>query len=219
MATISKRIALARRKTWNILLDLRYGAVLRGAVEARYPDRGAYGMHSTPYDALASMFPPGTVADTDVLVDVGCGKGRGINWWLWCGHRNRIIGVELDPDLADRTRHRLRRHGNVSIICGDAVENLPSDGTLYYLYNPFEASTVRAFRDRLAATADHPGAVTIYYYHPLHLAVFEEDPRWEVIDRRPVLPKFWPEMEVAVIRASRSLVAAAGANDVTSRIR
>jgi SAM-dependent methyltransferase len=204
MTTISKRIALARRKTRNALLDLRYGGLLRGPVDTGYADQGAHGMHNTPYDVLAKIFTPGTIGAGDVLVDVGCGKGRVINWWLRCAHRNRIIGIELDPEMADQARRRLRRHGNVSIICGDAIENLPREGTVFYLYNPFEASVLRAFRDRLAELLDDSRRVRIYYYHPIHIAVFEDDPRWEVVDRWPVLQKYWPEMEVAVVEAAQS---------------
>jgi hypothetical protein len=75
MTTMSKRLALTKRKLWNVLLDLRYGGILRGAIENADADQGAFGMHSTPYDVLARIFPPGTIGDSDVLVDIGCGKG------------------------------------------------------------------------------------------------------------------------------------------------
>jgi hypothetical protein len=44
--------------------------------------------------------------------------------------------------------------------------------------------------------------VRIYYYRPLHIAVFKNDPRWEVVDYRPV-HSLWPELKIAVIRPSR----------------
>jgi SAM-dependent methyltransferase len=197
MRAASRRLVLARRMATSTLLDLRYGGLLRGVVETRFGDRGATHTTNTPYDVLAASFRPGDIQASDVLVDVGCGKGRVINWWLASGHRNRIIGIELDPEVAARTRHRLRRHRNVSIICGDAVDELPDDGSLYYLYNPFKAPVVRAFRDRLAEVSR--GGTRIYYYHPRHLALFESDQRWTISDRR-VVNRASPAIDLAVIR-------------------
>jgi hypothetical protein len=203
MATLAKRFAVAKRKVRNALLDVRYGGILRGTIETSYADQGATSAENTPCDVLTEIFTPDTIRSSDVLVDVGCGKGRVINWWLNQGYQNRIIGIELDPEIAAGTRQRLRRYSNVSIVCGDAVDNLPANGTVYYLYNPFGAPIMEAFRDRLCDFLDDSGDTRIYYYHPLHLGVFENDSRWEVVDRRPVNP-LWPEMEVAVIRSSRS---------------
>jgi SAM-dependent methyltransferase len=202
MTTLAKRFALIKRKAWNLLLDLRYGGVLGGTVQTRYAGKGATNTENTPYDVLAAIFRPGTIHSSDVLVDVGCGKGRVINWWLSRGYRNKIIGIELDPDIGDQTRRRLRRYSTVSIIGGDALENIPADGTLYYLYNPFAASVLQVFCDRLAEVLDNSKDVRIYYYRPLHIAVFKNDPRWEVVDYRPV-HSLWPELKIAVIRPSR----------------
>ncbi len=79
-----------------------------------------------------------------MLVDIGCGKGRVINFWLHQGLTNRLIGLELDPDVATAAQQRLAPYRNVQIIVGDAIENLPTDGTLFYLYNPFERPIVEA---------------------------------------------------------------------------
>jgi SAM-dependent methyltransferase len=202
MRAAAKRLILARRMATSMLLDLRYGGLLRGVVETRFGDQGATHTINTPYDVLAASFRPGEIRAGDVLVDVGCGKGRVINWWLRSGFRNRIIGIELDPEVAAKTRRRLRRHQNVSIICGDAIDELPADGSVYYLYNPFKAPVVRAFRDRLAEMS--AGEVRIYYYHPRHIDLFENDQRWTVSDRR-LVNRASPAIDLAVIRlASRA---------------
>jgi SAM-dependent methyltransferase len=199
MGAASKPLIIVKRMATSTVLDLRYGGLLRGVVETRFGDRGATHTTNTPYDVLAASFRPGDIRADDVLVDVGCGKGRVINWWLRGGHRNRIIGIELDPEVAARTRHRLRRHRNVSIVCGDAVEALPADGSLYYLYNPFKAPVVRVFRDRLAEVTRGRDGTRIYYYHPRHLALFEDDERWTISDRR-LVNRASPAIDLAVIR-------------------
>jgi SAM-dependent methyltransferase len=205
MLRISRPLARFRRKAWNVLLDLRYGAMLRGSVATMYPEKGSTETANTAYDVLAEIFPPGSIREDDVLVDIGCGKGRVLNWWLSRGYRNKIIGIELDPRIAEQTRRRLRRYRNVVVITGDAIENLPPDGTVYYLYNPFKLPVVRAFCDRLAKSLDGSKEVRIYYFHPsaASLAVFEKDPRWQIAERRTA-DKLWSKGDVAVIRPACS---------------
>jgi hypothetical protein len=63
-----------------------------------------------------------------------------LNWWLGRGLDNRIVGLELDKGLARVAAERLRRHPNVVIRTGNAIDNLPADGTLFWLFNPFTAN-------------------------------------------------------------------------------
>ena len=74
-----------------------------------------------------------------MIVDVGCGKGRSLNWL--------IDRFPAQPDRRDRARPgalRARRPGgsgaapNVTIVCGDATELIPPEGTVFYLFNPFD---------------------------------------------------------------------------------
>ncbi len=113
------------------------------------------------------------IAPNDVLVDVGCGKGRVLAWWLSRGYRNRMIGLELDPRIAAATAARFAAASNVRVIAGDAVENLPPDGTLFWLFNPFDEPVLRAFRDRLKQCCEE--GARLVYSHARHLAVFSGD--------------------------------------------
>ena len=95
-----------------------------------------------------------------MIVDVGCGKGRSLNWFVERYPANRIVGIELDPELCAQTARRLRRHENVTIVCGDATALLPPDGTIFYLYNPFDAGVRRGSR---SAVLERPAATIVYY--------------------------------------------------------
>jgi hypothetical protein len=118
----------------------------------------------TDYSALPHIFK-NRIKTSDVLVDIGCRKGRVINWWLSQGLRNRMIGIELDEKIANGTRKRLRRYENVSIIHGDASHNIPAGGTLFYLYNPFPKPVVKASKDRLMNIFGERGDITLLYYY------------------------------------------------------
>lgn len=163
----------------NTVMDARYGRLL--AVDPQNWRKGElFDVGNADYVALDRIFKD-RIKETDVLVDVGCRKGRVLNWWLSRGLKNRMIGVELDAEIAEATRRRLRKYENVTIITGDILTNLPEDGTLFYLYNPFPADVMEAFKNCLMTSlANRTDAnkrdVRIVYYNCKHLDVFRNEP-------------------------------------------
>jgi SAM-dependent methyltransferase len=173
----------------NALCDLRFGGLLRGGKQSRYPQLGAYAINNSSYSVIRHLFR-GRVTPLDVLVDVGCGKGRVINAWLAEGYSNRMIGVELDGDVAANTRDRLRRFPNVSIISGEIVANFPRDGTIFYLFNPFNASMMSKFKDALkeCISARSFAQATVLYYNCVHADIFASDEACELQSGRLEFP-------------------------------
>ena len=168
------------RLTKNAIIDVTYGGkFLGGLVETHYAHLGAKRTENSEYEDLKDIFMGGVKKD-DVLVDVGCGKGRVINWWLYNGHENKIVGLELDPVIGEQTKRRLRKHTNVTIIDGNAIDNLPHDGTVFFLFNPFNAPIVENFKHRLSAMLPSQRGVQIYYYNPKHLDCFANDSSWKI---------------------------------------
>lgn len=167
----------AARIAYNAVVDARFGRLLAGERTTGFADRGAHDTENSDYLALNRLFA-GRIRPDDVLVDVGCGRGRVINWWLRAGLTNRIIGIELDATVAERTRRRLARHRNVEIRTGDVLEALPEQGTLFYLFNPFNAEVVAAFAQRLAAAGQAGRDIRVLYNNPKHLEPFRTD-AWE----------------------------------------
>jgi SAM-dependent methyltransferase len=172
--------ARAWRAARNAVLDLRYGKFLGGTIRSRYEHLGAFHVANTPYDDLPFLFAAAGVGDDDVLVDVGCGKGRVINWLLSHHPANRIVGIELDPDVCRATAKRLRRFANVEIRCGDATTMLPEPGTLFYLFNPFDEHVLRRFADAFLAVDAGGKRRRIVYYNCKYLDVFKSDARFSV---------------------------------------
>lgn len=168
----------------NALFDLRYGGFSGGY--ARNPVEGAHGTGATDYALMPQIFS-GLIRPSDVLVDVGCGRGRVVNFWLSQGYRNRIYGLELMEHVAADTRRRLARYPNVTIITGNAIENLPMDGTVFYLFNPFDRRFIEPLADRLREIA-RAHEITIVYYAPLCLDCFGPE-RWKVDVHELDLPR------------------------------
>jgi hypothetical protein len=171
------------RIVYNAALDLKYGYPLSWKMPTRFAHLGASPISwagNSDYIALRRLFA-GRIYPSDVLVDVGCGKGRVLNWWLSQGLDNKLIGIELDPAVAEKTRRRLRGYQNVTVIAGDAVECLPPEGTLFYLYNPFNREVFAAFEQALAALArSRGGGIRIIYNKCEHLTPFLDSPDWQV---------------------------------------
>jgi SAM-dependent methyltransferase len=160
-------------------LDLLYsGRLLGGNENSSFKHLGANDVYHTDYTAFSFIFRNIAVQPNDVLVDVGCGKGRVINYWLSQNYPNKLIGLELDPTIAKRTASQYRNRPNVTIITGDAVASLPDEGTLFYFYNPFSPEKFAELEQHLSSLAqDKP--VTIVYYNPKSVAVFDNDP-WDI---------------------------------------
>jgi SAM-dependent methyltransferase len=159
----------------NALIDARHGSLL-GPNHWR---RGT-SFSNSDYRALDAIFA-GRIRPDDVLVDVGCGVGRVLNWWLHHAPGNRIVGAELDPHAAEVARRRLLKHPNVSIITGDASEVLPDDGTLFFVYNAFMSLDAwRAFNRRLVETRRGDTRVRILCHRCVALDIFQGDDAWDV---------------------------------------
>jgi len=164
----------------NVCLDFKYGGFLGGTRKTRYSHLGVEDTASTDYGVLPLIFTTDTIQQSDVLVDIGCGKGRVINWWLSRGFANQIVGIELDETIARGTQWRLRRYKNVKIIWGDALVHLPENGTIFYLYNPFKEPWVLGLKHRLELLFAKRGGITVFYYNCVYSEVFKNDPSWLV---------------------------------------
>lgn len=167
----------------NLIIDLRYGGRCDGADPTAFPGLGAYGTSSIDYWQLRRIFCGANGLEArpgDVLVDVGCGKGRVLNHWLRLGRAERIVGIELDPRWAEPAARRLAAFPKAEVICGDALESIPPDANLFFLFNPFGPAVLERFKDRVAELFDASDGIVIVYYFCLHVDVFERDPRWIV---------------------------------------
>jgi SAM-dependent methyltransferase len=161
----------------SALRDLKHGRPLGGTVKTRFAHLGAFHTTNTPYAELDRLFAGIEIGPEDVIVDVGCGKGRALNWFLERYPSNRMIGIELDPEICRKTARRLRRRTNVTVRCGDAPTLLPEDGTIFYLFNPFDDPVMRRFA---AALLKLPAPATIVYYRAEFVEPFRGNPRFTI---------------------------------------
>ena len=110
------------------------------------------------------------VGPEDVFFELGCGKGRVIIFLASRCKVRRIVGTEIVPGLAQIARKNMAKSRllcPVQIIDGDASQTDLSDGTVFYLFNPFGQETLRRVLDNIhKSLAERPRKVKILYYTP-----------------------------------------------------
>src|SRR5262249_1472910 len=111
------------------------------------------------------------------------------------GLRNRLVGVEIDEQIANQTRQRLSNYPNVAIVAGDILENMPPDGTIYFTYNSATAPILARFRAALFEMSRVHDNLVFIYYTSRQLSVFLEDDRWNI--QRIRMPS---SVDAAIIR-------------------
>lgn len=159
----------------NLATDLRFGGSLAGTEPPSTP--GTAPVTNSQYSVLPHIFA-GQIRSSDVLVDVGCGKGRVINWWLSRGLRNPIFGIEHNREVAEATAARLRRHPNVTVVNADATRWMPAEATLGYMYSPFGPEIMGRFKEHVVRRYAGRG-FRLLYWNPEFVEVFVGDPRFE----------------------------------------
>jgi SAM-dependent methyltransferase len=182
VATAAKHPGGFKKLGRSLALDLRYGGrLLGGTVQNAEEGKGFHRFENTDYAILDRIFEDVELLPNDLVVDVGCGRGRLMNWLLRKGFRGRIVGVEVNPPVAEFARSRLKQYSQIEIVTGDATQILPPDGSVFYLYNPFEGPLIRAFAEKLASM---PVVVhrrqLIIYFNPAFLGEFEKLGLWRV---------------------------------------
>jgi SAM-dependent methyltransferase len=107
----------------------------------------------------------------DVFYDLGCGKGRCVCVFARLAIR-RAVGIELNGLLCDAARTnatRLRgKQAPIEIRCEDAAKADVSDGTIYFMFNPFGADSMCDVLAHIKQSlTTNPRKVTIVYSNPV----------------------------------------------------
>ena len=151
-----------------MLRDLRYGTYLGGSIPSPFRREGLHDTESTDWKDLAGMFgrPSARPRAGDVIVDIGCGKGRTLAFFHELTRGNaRVVGIEINPDVGAATQRRFRGIGRIEVLVGDALELLPHDATLIYMCNPFDEPLVRRFVALLHERATRLAEVRVVCMH------------------------------------------------------
>jgi SAM-dependent methyltransferase len=130
------------------------------------------------YSLLRRYMDPLEIGPGDVLIDIGCGMGRVL--CIFARKRLRkCVGIEFSAELAriaEMNARSLRaRHAPIEIRIGDAVEADYSEGTIFWIYNPFGEQTMNMVLSRIGESlSTTPRRIQIVYVNPVCEAVFRQ---------------------------------------------
>ena len=136
--------------------------------------------HAAPLRGLFRALP---IQPDGVFVDLGCGKGRVLLVASEFGFKE-ARGVELSPRLCDIARSNCATWKSstgtatdFAVIQADVLDyEIRDDEDLFYLYNPFDAHTLRAFSRKLLDSLDRRRrTIRIVYRHAAHRQVIERE--------------------------------------------
>lgn len=115
---------------------------------------------------------------TDVLFDLGSGMGRIVCVAARLPFR-KCVGVEILPHLCDISRRNAKalrgRRAPIEIICGDCASVDMTEGTMYFMFNPFGVNTLCDTLTHIhRSLTTNPRSVKIIYYNSFHEDVLTE---------------------------------------------
>ncbi len=177
------------RRLNNISWEYRLGISTRGVVPVPHSDSHHYATMN--YVTIWSVLDHLELQSSDVVIDIGCGKGR----VLCCAARYpvaRVIGVDLSEEFCKAAREnaqRMRgRRAPIMVQASMADELDYSDATVLFLFDPFGAQTVAELLDKVRRDARRP--LRIAYANPTCDEVFRRQPWlertdfWDAAERR-----------------------------------
>ena len=156
----------------NFLWEKRLGISTRGIVDTFPEVTVNYNYMTLSYRDNIRILKAVNLTRDDVFVDIGCGKGRMLCCSALCDVRE-AIGIEQSPELCAIARSnaaRLRgRKAPITIIQSRAQEFDYREGTVFYLYNPFDQSVLGEVLDRLRSSLEEARRpIRIAYARPDH---------------------------------------------------
>lgn len=152
---------------------------------SRFAAQGAEAVQSSDYRALGRIFRRHvTLTAADTLLDVGCGEGRVLTWLAGRRCKARLVGVELDPEVAATARRRAAAcpgGDRIQIRCANILDETAADlwqtVTVYYLFNPFNGKIFSKFVAKLEKTVPHP--VRLVYLFDYYAGYLDGRPGWQ----------------------------------------
>jgi len=165
----------------NALYEYRLGISTRGlfGFASRDWTREEHIYYGTsPFRGIFQILDWLVLAGSDVIVDLGCGKGR----VLCCAaiyDIKQVVGVEDVEELCHIARNNLqrlrRKRTPAMVIHGKAEDFDYTQGTVFYMFHPFGPNTLREVLTRIGQGLQQRfRLIRIVYVNPKHDSVLEE---------------------------------------------
>ncbi|HOD02485.1 MAG TPA: class I SAM-dependent methyltransferase [Clostridiales bacterium] len=187
---IKRKIFQINFERKEVQIDKKIGGLaLNKRLETKHQSEGAKDTQSTDYRLLGPIFEKVVLTSKDKFVDVGCGQGRVLSYLLTeKDFKGELVGIELSTEVAVFTKKRFDGYSQVEIINKNAVESIPADGSVFYLFNPFDGTVLKAFLDSFEKTVKNQ-AILIYAV-PVHHTEFDGREKFSLVETFAVKREF-----------------------------
>jgi hypothetical protein len=152
------------------------------------------------YHSSFKMFNRVGLQPTDVVVDLGAGKGRVVS--VAATYRvKRVVGIEIEPHLAEAGKRNAAimrgRRSPIEFRCISATDYNYDDATVITLFNPFGSETMHEVLKLLEASlARRPRQLKIIYCNPILSPQLAAKPWLELYESWT--PRTWSRLKFPV---------------------
>lgn len=141
----------------------------------------------TPYRALKLIFSHVRIGPEDIFMDIGCGKGRVVFFASVYTVAQKAIGMEVSDSLVITARDNQRKcigsHAKIEIIQADAARADMSEGTVFFLFNPFGyRTTMEVIKHLRESYFSRPRAMRIIYHCPAYRFLLDDE-KWLEVEK------------------------------------
>lgn len=150
---------------WDRLLKIR-----TTGRDDSHSDQHCYPYEPTPYSVLERLAGSGLITKKNVLVDMGCGKGRTdffLAWQTGC----RCIGVEYSDRIFQSALSNRAEAVSGAKVTFENVRaehcTIPEDADRFYFFNPFSVRILRNVLGRIMDSwYERPREILLFFYYP-----------------------------------------------------
>jgi SAM-dependent methyltransferase len=178
--------------------EARYRLNTRGGAPSPHADAHHYGYLA--YHTYFSIFDRLQLTPDDVVVDLGCGKGRVV--CVAATYRVKAaIGVEIDPplcEIAEKNAASMHsRRAPIRIACQSAVDFDYDDTNVIVMFHPFGADTMRAVLAQWERSLERrPRIIRIAYGNPILSPLLAAKPWLQLTECWQ--PRMWSRLKFPV---------------------
>lgn len=162
------------------------GMSLRKTVPTDFREsHGATSSSATNYCVLKEVIDTKKLNKNSKFIDVGCGKGRVLAYLFRQKANCKIVGVELNKEVADIAKSWTKKYDNVEIIQDNVFDLDLSEYTDYCLSRPFETDTFKEFLNKIENEAKQE--VNVYMISDQFLEDYLDNREGWVIEKRGLI--------------------------------
>lgn len=136
---------------------------LQKYVPSKYREsHGATGSSATSYSVLKDIIDINKLNENSKFIDVGCGKGRILASLIHRGVKCKLVGIELNEEVAEIAKSWSKDYDNVEIRCENAFDEDMDQYTDIFLARPFETELFKKYIEKLERELTHETNVYIF---------------------------------------------------------